>query len=283
MEARGKVGEFWIVKGVNADDCICVDVGFLSRFDITCVQCVVLIAGIAILVTALLIWMSEKKQAAVGRREMQILLGWYIVISLAEIFSVGGFMNSADLDKVVKGFSAVHIGSITAFFWTLFIFAIVKFQYLDDGTLLSIGLVLGSGLIIFAGTGYIALDTAFQWTSQFVYSGDYKNLALYVLYLIEPLIMIALYVILATIVVLMVLGERKPMLLLGLTGLLFAIGQIFNFVASVHICNATNGKIDGSLFQTLFSLLSVTSLWFFWTLITEDSWNDGPQPDSGYA
>lgn len=84
---------------------------------------------------------------------MQILLGWYIVISLAEIFSVGGFMNSADLDKVVKGFSAVHIGSITAFFWTLFIFAIVKFQYLDDGTLLSIGLVLGSGLIIFAGTG----------------------------------------------------------------------------------------------------------------------------------
>lgn len=95
--------------------------------------------------------------------------------------------------------------------------------------------------------------------------------------------MIALYVILATIVVLMVLGERKPMILLGLTGLLFAIGQIFNFVASVHICNATNGKIDGSLFQTLFSLLSVTSLWFFWTLITEDSWNDGPQPDSGYA
>ena len=59
-----------------------------------------------------------------------------------------------------------------------------------------------------------------------------------------------------------------------LTGaaLLFAIGQVFDFVISVHLCNATNSRIDGSLFQTLFTLLSVVMLWFFWLSITEAVW-----------
>ena len=58
--------------------------------------------------------------------------------------------------------------------------------------------------------------------------------------------------------------------------LLFVIGQVFNFVVSVHLCNATSGKIDGSLFQTLFTLLSVVTLWYFWSSITEDVWIDEP-------
>lgn len=96
--------------------------------------------------------------------------------------------------------------------------------------------------------------------------------------------MIAAYVALASIVVLHLLGERKPMILLAASGLFFAIGQIFEFVISVHICNATSGKIDGSLFQTLFSLLSVVALYYFWTSITEESWSDGPpMGESNYA
>lgn len=45
------------------------------------------------IVTALLIWMSERKKAAVGRREMQIFLVAYTIVSIAEIFSVGGFLT----------------------------------------------------------------------------------------------------------------------------------------------------------------------------------------------
>ena len=59
---------------------------------------------------------------------------------------------------------------------------------------------------------------------------------------------------------------------LGGAALLFAIGQVFNYVISTHICQATNGKIDGSLFETLFTLLAVVALWVFWSSITEDEW-----------
>lgn len=71
--------------------------------------------------------------------------------------------------------------------------------------------------------------------------------------------------------------------LLGGSTILFAIGQVFDFVISVHICNASDGKIDGSLFQTLFTLLSVVTLWFFWSSITEDFWVDETQDESSYV
>ena len=40
----------------------------------------------------------------------------------------------------------------------------VGYQLLDDGTPVSIGLLLISSIIIFIGTGYIALDTGLGWT-----------------------------------------------------------------------------------------------------------------------
>ena len=60
--------------------------------------------------------------------------------------------------------------------------------------------------------------------------------------------------------------------------LLFAIGQIFQYVISTHICRGTHGKIDGALFETFFTLLSVVMIWVFWSSITEDDW---PMPTSG--
>ena len=67
--------------------------------------------------------------------------------------------------------------------------------------------------------------------------------------------------------------------LLGGSAILFALGQVFDFVISVHICKATDGKIDGSLFQTLFTLMSVVTLWFYWSSITEDVWVDEQNQD----
>ena len=60
--------------------------------------------------------------------------------------------------------------------------------------------------------------------------------------------------------------------------LLFAIGQIFQYVISKHICQGTNHKIDGALFETFFTLLSVVMIWVFWSSITEDDW---PMPTAG--
>jgi hypothetical protein len=51
----------------------------------------IILCGLAIVVSAFLLLKSERKKAAVGRREMQLFLLGYIIISICEIFSVGGF------------------------------------------------------------------------------------------------------------------------------------------------------------------------------------------------
>lgn len=231
----------------------------------------ILVDGLAILTMLLLLWRSERKAAAVGRREMQLFLLGCLIIFLCEIFTVGGFPLS---DAVRRGFTAAHIAAITATFWILLLNGLVGYQLLDDGTFISVGMVMLSAAAFFVGTGYIALDTGFSWTGYWdtSYQGQHRNIALYVLYQLLPLVFVFIYFVLESILVLRVLGERRPMIWLFSAALLFAIAQIFNYVISVHICRPTGGKINGTFFQTFFNLLSVVMVWVFWSSITEDDW-----------
>ncbi|KAF2180245.1 hypothetical protein K469DRAFT_715493 [Zopfia rhizophila CBS 207.26] len=231
----------------------------------------ILIAGIAILASAFLIWKSERKKAAVGRREIQLFLIGYIVIEICEIFTIGGFpLNSS----ARRAFTAVHVAAIVATLWILMLNGIVGYQLLDDGTAVSIGLILISAAMLFVGTGYIALDTGFSWTGYWddTLNGNNRAYALYTLYQLAPLVFLVVFFLLEAFLVLRILGERKPMMYLIGAALLFAIGQIFQYVVSVHICNGTDGKINGGLFETLFTLLAVVMVWIFWSSITEDDW-----------
>lgn len=152
--------------------------------------------------------------------------------------------------------------------------AVVGYQLVDDGTILSIGLAVISAAALLVGTGYVALDTGFKWTGFWddSYDSPNRNIALYVLYQLVPLIFLVAFYVLETILVLRVLGETRPMIWLTAAAILFAAGQVFNYVVSKYICDGTSGKIDGSLFQTLFTLLSVVMIWIFWSSITEDDW-----------
>ncbi|KAG9232498.1 chitin synthase III catalytic subunit [Amylocarpus encephaloides] len=231
----------------------------------------IILCGIAIVTTAYLIWRSERKQAAVGRREMQLFLLGYIIVEICEIFTVGRFPLS---NTVRIAFTGIHLGAITATLWILLLNAAVGYQLLDDGTPVSVGLILASAAVLFIGTGYIALDTGYSWTGYWDSSrtGNNRGIALYVLCQLAPLVFLFLFFVLETALVIRVLGERKPMIYLGAAALLFAIGQIFNYVVSVHICDGVDGKIDGALFETLFTYLSVVAIWVFWSSITEDDW-----------
>ncbi|KAL9618081.1 MAG: hypothetical protein Q9160_007151 [Pyrenula sp. 1 TL-2023] len=190
-----------------------------------------------------------------------------MLISLCEIFTVGAFPLDADTRK---GFTAVHIAAIVATIWILFLNSLVGFQLLDDGTPVSLGLLLGSAAALFIGTGYIALDTGFGWTGYWNDSlpgrgnGQNRHIALYVLYQLLPLVCLFFFFVLESVLVLRVLGERKPMLYLVAAMLLFALGQIFDYVVSTHICQNVNGNINGAMFETLFTLLSVVMIWVFW-------------------
>ncbi|GAB7340756.1 hypothetical protein MBLNU457_7133t1 [Dothideomycetes sp. NU457] len=231
----------------------------------------IILDGIAILTTLYLLWRSNRKRAAVGRREMQLFLIGYLIITICEIFTVGGFPLPP---RVRIGFCAVHIAAVVATFWILMMNGAVGYQLLDDGTFISLGLILGSAAIIFIGTGYIALDTGFSWTGYFnsTLTAPNRSYSLYTLYQLVPLVFLFIFLVLETLLVLRVLGEKKPMLYLIAALLLFAIGQIFQYVISPYICNGTSGKINGGLFEVFFTLLTVVFVWLFWSSITEDDW-----------
>src|SRR5450432_884080 len=102
---------------------------------------------------------------------------------------------------------------IAATTWILMLNAVVGYQMIDDGTPLSLGLIIGSAAAFFIGTGYIALDTGYSWTSTFTssLSDPNHNIGLYVLYQLAPLIFLVVFYVLEAVLVLRVLGERKPM------------------------------------------------------------------------
>jgi hypothetical protein len=60
----------------------------------------ILLAGLAILASAFMIWRSDRKKAAVGRREMQLFLIGYIIVSICEIFTIGGFPLDSPVRRV---------------------------------------------------------------------------------------------------------------------------------------------------------------------------------------
>ena len=143
-------------------------------------------------------------------REMQFFLIGYIIIEICEIFTVGGFpLNGA----VRRAYSAAHIAAIVATLWILMMNGAVGYQVIDDGTLLSIGLIFGSAAALFIGTGYIALDTGFSWTGYFDTALDSPNrsYSLYSLYQLVPLVFLSIFFLLETVLVLRVLGEVRPM------------------------------------------------------------------------
>jgi len=240
----------------------------------------ILLNGVAIVITLGLLFLANRKRAAVGRREMQYFLFGYLIISICEIFTIGGF----PLDGAVRrAFTAVHIAAVVATAWVLLLNAIVGFQIMEDGTPLSMALIIGSSLAFIVGVGYIALDTAFSWTGYWDDTLGQPNraYALYTLYLLVPLIFVVAYFVAEAFLVVVVLGERRPLLYLFAAALLFAIGQIFQFVVSVHICNGVDGKINGGMFEVFFTLLSVIMIWVFWSSITEDDWPTAGTP--GYS
>jgi len=199
------------------------------------------------------------------------------MVEICEIFSVGGFPLPP---KVRLGFTAVHLAAIAATSWVLMLNAFVGFQLIEDGTAMSVGAVLVSAGAIFIGTGYITLDTAFKFTGYFNSSlvAPNRNIGLYVLYQLLPLVCIVIFFAVEAFLVLRVLGEQRPLLYLIAAFVLFAIGQVFQYAISRYICSGTVGKIDGALFETLFTWAAVTMTWVFWSSITEDDWKSEVEP-----
>jgi hypothetical protein len=67
---------------------------------------------------------------------MEIVLVGYFLNNVCQIFSLGGFLTNL---TIVQWFSSIQIGIITAMIWVLMLNALIGFQWLDDGTPISVG------------------------------------------------------------------------------------------------------------------------------------------------
>jgi hypothetical protein len=110
-------------------------------------------------------------------------------------------------------------------------------------------------VILFIAPTYIFLDTAFSVTSYFLTSASkLHNAWIFSFTVVWPLFCIVAYFVISLFVVIKILRERKPLVLFGLTALLFALSQGAYYALSETICRGSNAKVDGSFVATIVRL-----------------------------
>lgn len=119
-------------------------------------------------------------------------------------------------------------------------------------------------LIVFGVSFFIAIAT-FKQKFGFDYT---KPLALFIIYMLWPLVCVPVYIVLQLILVFRTLEDRWPIGDIVFGTAFFAGAQVLLFAFSVTICNAIKHYIDGLFFFTLCILLSVMMVYKYWDDIT---------------
>ncbi|KAI0737470.1 chitin synthase III catalytic subunit [Daedaleopsis nitida] len=235
----------------------------------------IIASGLSFLFVALLIVLTTRRRAAVGRVEFRIFLVLYLVTLPLQLISTGSFLEQGS--TALTAITAVHAGFVAATFWALLGNAIVSTQVVEDGTISSLVPFDFFAAAFFAATTYIALDTGFHFTSVFGPSSppaDLHNIALFVLTNIWPGAAAILYLVTMVYVVLGMLNEVRPMWYYILAAVLFVLSQLDFFLLSKVICDGAARKVDGSFIATLLETAAVGVLYLAWRGITEESWED---------
>ena len=95
-----------------------------------------------------------------------------------------------------------------------------------------------------------------------------STLPLFIIYIVWPVVCVAIYIVSQLILVFRTLDDRWPIgdIIFG-TGF-WVLAQILLFAFSVTICDAIKHYIDGLFFFTLCMLLSVMMVYKYWDSIT---------------
>ncbi|KAI7830886.1 chitin synthase III catalytic subunit [Kickxella alabastrina] len=192
---------------------------------------------IAFLLMVYMGFKANRKLAAVGRREMALLLSLFC-ITLALNLAGADFIFASS--KANKWLGVANTALEVSFFWALMLFGFV--------------------------------DTAFGISGGLKppASDPLYSPGLFTVYLVFPLVAIFIYLVTQCIIVVKFLAVRLPMIWLLCSIVCFATAQILLFVASKKICTGSDNRIDGAFFATLLNTSSVFCIYGFWSSITGD-------------
>ncbi|KAJ3254022.1 Chitin synthase, class 7 [Boothiomyces macroporosus] len=116
---------------------------------------------VALVMTSIMISHIKFKYTAVGRKEIVMFFYMYAATIVVEFITISGIIPLAS--SVYPYAAAVHTSMILATFWTLFMNAFVPFQFIEDGTALSLWVVDISLAAVFF---VLAQLLAFQFSSN---------------------------------------------------------------------------------------------------------------------
>lgn len=121
-----------------------------------------------------------------------------------------------------------------------------------------------SCLAVFGVSFFVAVATF----KSFASFSPTKPTALFVVYLIWPILCVAIYTLSQLIIVFRTLDDRWPLgdIIFGIA--FYTIAQVLLFAFSATICNAIKHYLDGLFFFTLCVLLSVMMVYKYWDSIT---------------
>ncbi|KAG6844874.1 Chitin synthase, class 7 [Tephrocybe sp. NHM501043] len=180
------------------------------------------------------------------------------------LFLDSGIIPTANV--VYPWFAAVYAGFVAAAYTCLLINGFVGFQFAEDGTPLSLWFLRISCLVIFGLQFFLSIAT-FKNIAGLNYK---KPIALWIMYILWPLICTVIYIISQLVLVFRTLEDRWPIGDIIFGTAFFAIAQVLLFAFSVTICDAIKHYIDGLFFFTLCMLLSVMMVYKYWDSITKE-------------
>lgn len=236
--------------------------------------------GVSVLFIAFLIFLCNRRKAAVGRVELRTFLMLYLFTLPLQLLTTGSLLEQGSTALIAL--TAVHAGAVVALFWALLANAIVATQVVEDGTLASLVPFYIFTLITLGVGVYVSLDIALGVTDVI---GGVSNpperlgsIALFVITSIWPGVCAIAYLAIMSYIVIRVLNETRPMWYYILAATLFVLSQLAWFLLSRVICKGSSAKVDGSFVATILETAAVGVLYLAWKSITEESWDDDYYP-----
>lgn len=148
----------------------------------------------------------------------------------------------------------------------LFLNGFVGFQWLEDGTWMSVWIFRIMSLLIFGGMYFLTLGTFLGFAGL----SPKNTLPLYIIFLIFNPAAILLYFILQLVLVFYSLEDRWPIGDLLFSAFFFVSGILILVLFSNQFCHLASHYVDGMFLGSLFILLAVMMIYKYWDSITAE-------------
>ncbi|KAL2005501.1 hypothetical protein VTN00DRAFT_2712 [Thermoascus crustaceus] len=218
----------------------------------------------ALIMTVIMILHVRSKFTAVGRKEITTFFYIYMALTICSLILDSGVVPPGS--GPFPYFTAVQNGLASALCTCLLINGFVGFQIYEDGTTLSVWLLRGSSIAMFAVSFIVSLLTFKGWAGL----KPTNTVGLFVVLYIFNALCIAVYLVMQVLLVVNTLEDRWPLGHIAFGVFFFIIGQVLLYAFSEIICENVQHYLDGLFFATIGNLLAVMMVYKYWDSITKE-------------